>query len=237
MTDSAHILIVEDEKDLAGVLQDYLQASDYKKTIIYNGDEAETWLKTHTVDLVLLDLMLPGKSGLEVCKNLRNYSDTPVIMVTAKVEEIDRLLGLELGADDYICKPYSPREVVARIKAVLKRTHHFMGETQKCTELLKIHSERNQVEYMANTVELTTVEMALFELLYSAPGRIYSRQKILETIYSDYRVVSDRTVDSHVKKLRKKLQILDPNAEFIHSVYGAGYKYEPPEAGTSTILP
>ena len=225
MDKPAHVLIVEDEPDLASLLNDYLVANNFQATVIGNGAEADAWLQQHEPDLILLDLMLPGKNGLDICRDLRKTKETPIIMMTAKVEEIDRLLGLELGADDYICKPYSPREVIARVKAVLKRTHQPQSETRGGLELIK---DANRVSCRGQSVELTTVEMALFELLYSAPGRIFSRQAILENIYSDYRVVSDRTVDSHIKKLRKKLLALTEGEDVIHSVYGAGYKFELP---------
>lgn len=224
------ILIVEDEPDLASVLGEYLEASGYRSHIIHDGIEAEKWLQNNTPDLILLDLMLPGKNGVELCKEYRENSSTPIIMVTAKVEEIDRLLGLELGADDYICKPYSPREVIARVKAVLRRTDNNANEqTNDTSKGIRLDDARQQVQIETTDVELTTIEFRLFSLLYSDPGRIYSRQYILDNIYNDYRIVSDRTVDSHIKKLRKKLQNAAPEIDLIRSVYGAGYKYDPPE--------
>lgn len=223
MSEHAHILIVEDEPELAGLLRDYLLANNFGVTVCYDGLEADAWLQTHFPDLILLDLMLPGKSGLDICRDLRKTRQTPVIMLTAKVEEIDRLLGLELGADDYVCKPYSPREVVARVKAVLRRTQHQTTETD---DGLTVMEGTHKVAFGGSAVALTTVEMALFKLLHSAPGRIFARQLILERIYDDYRVVSDRTVDSHIKKLRKKLETITGGENVIHSVYGAGYKFE-----------
>ncbi len=227
MTENAKlILIVEDEPDLASVLGEYLEASGYRSHIIHDGLDAEQWLQTHTPDLILLDLMLPGKNGIDLCREYREASNIPVIMVTAKVEEIDRLLGLELGADDYICKPYSPREVIARVKAVLRRTD---ANTSSASEGIQLDDNRQQIQIDNTEVELTTIEFRLFSLLFSDPGRIYSRQYILDNIYNDYRIVSDRTVDSHIKKLRKKLQNAAPETDLIRSVYGAGYKYDPPE--------
>ncbi len=220
------ILIVEDEPDLAQLVQDYLSAAEFDSHIIAKGDEVEPWLESNNVDLILLDLMLPGKSGLDICKDIRNHSEKqqiPIIMVTAKVEEIDRLLGLELGADDYVCKPCSPREIVARVKAVLRR---MQSTPQVQRSGVELNDDSQQVTVDGQTAELTTIEYSLLKLLYSEPGKIFSRQFIMDNIYSDYRVVSDRTVDSHVKKLRKKLQDLSPEKEVIHSVYGAGYKYE-----------
>lgn len=218
------VLIVEDEPELAKLLQDYLHASNFSTKIIHNGLEVIPWLKRHKPRLVLLDLMLPGKNGLEICKEIRSFSDTPVMMLTAKVEEIDRLLGLELGADDYICKPFSPREVIARVKAVLRRTE----PTQTAHGLIEVDDRGLKVLAHGNDAELTVVEFQLFSLLFHEPGRIFSREQIMSNIYSDYRVVSDRTIDSHIKKVRKKLEQSLPDSEVIFSVYGAGYKYEPP---------
>ncbi len=216
-----HILIVEDEPELSSLLAEYLANAGFESECIAHGDTASQWLSQHQTDLVVLDLMLPGKDGLTICRELRQHSRIPVIMATAKVEEIDRLLGLEIGADDYICKPYSPREVVARIKAVLRRVH--WPEENKP---IVVDTEKLQVILQGKHVEFTAVEMRLFELLYREPGKIFSRQYIMDHIYTDYRVVSDRTVDSHVKKLRKKLHEAAPDLDLIHSIYGAGYKFE-----------
>jgi two-component system sensor histidine kinase BaeS len=180
---------------------------------------------THSPDLIVLDLMLPGRDGLELCRDIRAFSRVPIIMATARAEEIDRLLGLELGADDYICKPYSPREVVARIKAVLRRARPEARGADGTG--LSLDKAAYKVRAGAAEVELTAVEFHLFATLYGEPGRIYSRAQLMDRIYADQRVVSDRTIDSHIKKLRKKLAELLPGEELIHSVYGAGYRYEP----------
>jgi two-component system response regulator BaeR len=218
------ILIVEDEPDLAALLRDYLQQATFDVAIITDGSQVIPWLATHDPRLILLDLMLPGKDGLEICREIRQASDVPIIMVTARVDEIDRLLGLELGADDYICKPYSPREVVARVRAVLRR-----GQLPSPTMSgISVDRERFKVKIDGSDIDLTVVEFKLFALLFDEPGRIYSRDQIIARIYTDYRVVSDRTVDSHIKKLRKKLQLVVPDQELIFAVYGAGYKFEPP---------
>lgn len=226
MTSSAHILIVEDEPDLAQLLNEYLQAAQYKTTVINNGDDANNWLQENAVDLILLDLMLPGMSGLDICKSVRKNSNVPVIMLTAKIEEIDRLIGLELGADDYICKPYSPREVVARAKAVLRRTLTEINSGAQGPQAVTLCEEHSSVIVHDDEIELTQIEFRMFKLLHEQPGRIFSRQYIMDNIYTDYRVVSDRTVDSHIKKLRKKLQAAAPEQDIIRSVYGAGYKFE-----------
>ena len=181
------------------------------------------WIREHHTDLVLLDIMLPGRDGLEVCREIRTFSQVPVIMVTARVEEIDRILGLELGADDYICKPFSPREVVSRVKAVLRRTRG--GQIPQAQGLV-LDGDRYRARLHGRDLELTAVEFKLLKLLVENSGRIYGREQIMARIYPDDRFVNDRTVDSHIKKLRRKIQAVDPQAELIHSVYGVGYKFE-----------
>ena len=224
------ILVVEDEAKLARLLADYLRASGFEAHCIADGREAVAWVRGQTPDLILLDLMLPGLDGLEVCREVRSFSQVPIIMTTARVEEIDRLLGLELGADDYICKPYSPREVVARVKAVLRRSAPVSDDLAPATRLA-LDEARLQVRAEGRGVELTAVEFQLFAALFREPGRIFSRSQLMYRIYDDQRIVSDRTIDSHIKKLRKKLAELLPGEEVIHSVYGAGYRYEPGRVG------
>lgn len=218
------ILIVEDEEKLAGLMRDYLAQEGYEVSMLHRGDEVEEWVRRHGTDLVLLDLMLPGKSGLEVCKALRAASPAlSIIMVTARVDEIDRLLGLELGADDYICKPFSPREVVARAKAVLRRSRR--GPPQEDAGLV-LDDHGYKAILGGKDLGLTAVEYQLLKVLASQPGRIYTRDQLIDAMYRDERVVSDRTVDSHVKKIRRKIAAVLPGREVIHSLYGVGYKYE-----------
>lgn len=223
------LLIVEDEDKIANVLHDYLVQAGYAVHRLQRGDEVEPWLVAHHADLLLLDLMLPGKSGLEVCKALRaggmRHDGPAIIMVTARVEEIDRLLGLELGADDYICKPFSPREVVARVKAVLRRGPP--AAAQDAERALKLDDAGWRASVGGHDLGLTAVEFQLLRVLMARPGRIFSREQLMDAMYRDERVVADRTVDSHVKKLRRKLQDALPGQDLIQSVYGVGYKYEP----------
>jgi two-component system response regulator BaeR len=221
---SGNILIVEDEPKLAGLLSDYLRASGFEASCLSNGKEVVPWAQAHKPDLILLDLMLPGRDGIEVCKDIRTFSRMPIIMVTARIEEIDRLLGLELGADDYICKPFSPREVIARVKAVLRRTRD--GHTIQAPGLV-LDEHRYRATFHDHDLELTAVEFKLLQFLVANPGRIYGRQQLMDNIYQDERSVSDRTIDSHIKKLRRKIESVDPGVKLIHSVYGVGYKFEP----------
>jgi two-component system response regulator BaeR len=217
------VLIVEDEAKLAGLLRDYLAQDGFEASVLHRGDEVEPWVSTHDVDLVLLDLMLPGKNGLEVCKALRASSGVAIIVVTARVEEIDRLLGLELGADDYICKPFSPREVVARVKAVLRRAKR--GE-RPAEAGVKLDEAGYRATIGDKDLNLTAVEFQLLKVLADHPGRIYTREQLMDAMYRDERVVADRTVDSHIKKIRRKITAVLPDREVVHSVYGLGYKYE-----------
>ena len=233
------ILIAEDEHKIAGVLGDYLGQSGYEVQHLARGDEAADWLTRHPVDLVLLDLMLPGLGGLDLCRALRagqyvansGASAPAVIMITARVEEIDRLLGLELGADDYICKPFSPREVVARVKAVLRRGQHVAAPaaTPAAQDTgLAFDDAAWAARLDGSDLGLTVVEYQLLRVLSAQPGRIYTREQLIHSMYRDERVVSDRTVDSHIKKLRRKLEERLPDQDLIQSVYGLGYKYTPP---------
>jgi two-component system response regulator BaeR len=216
------ILIVEDEQKLAELLKDYLARSSFDTTILDNGNDVVPYVRENKPDLVILDLMLPGRDGMEICKEIRTFSNLPIIMVTARVEEIDRLLGLELGADDYVCKPFSPRELVARVKAVLRRAG---GETTIKAKGLVLDEARYQASLHGVDLQLTAVEFKLLSFLAANPGRIYSRDQLMERIYSDHRIVSDRTIDSHIKKLRKKISGQSPDEELIGSVYGVGYKF------------
>ncbi len=218
------IAIVEDESKLATLLSDYLQKEDYQTSIFEDGSTALEALQHEPPDLILLDLMLPGTDGMTICREIRKTSAVPIIMMTARVEEIDRLLGLELGADDYICKPYSPREVVARVKAVLRRTGSDTTATLDNSFVLQ--EQEATVKVSGQTCSLTQIELGLLKTMVAHPGRIYNREQLMHRIYTDNRIVSDRTIDSHIKKLRQKLKKLDNDAEYIHSVYGIGYKFE-----------
>ncbi|WP_298015843.1 response regulator [uncultured Castellaniella sp.] len=222
-----NILVVEDEPKLAEVLRTYLEAAGYAVRWVDDGLRVMDVVAEWAPDLVLLDLMLPGRDGLDVCRDIRAKTRIPVIMVTARTEEIDRLLGLELGADDYICKPYSPREVVARVRAVLRR---FEAPAPAATSAsgLVIQADAWQASLDGVALDLTPVEFRLLALLASQPGRIFTRDQVLDGLYDDHRVVTDRTVDSHVKNLRRKLAEVRPDDDLIRSVYGVGYRLDLP---------
>jgi two-component system response regulator BaeR len=217
------VLIVEDEEQTAGILADYLRREGYVPFCLTNGADVVPWVREQMPGLILLDLMLPGKGGLEVCKEIRSFSTIPIIMTTARIEEIDRLLGLELGADDYICKPYSPREVVARVKTVLRRA----GTTPTIQAVgLVLDESRYLATLNGIDLELTALEFRLLKFLAANPGRVYNRQQLLDRVYPDQRALNDRAVDNHIKNLRRKITVAGRGEELIHSIYGVGYKLE-----------
>ena len=228
------ILVAEDEPAIASLLEDYLRAEGFGCQVIADGGQVVDWVREQQPDLILLDLMLPNLDGLSICRAVRAFSAVPIIMVTARVEEIDRLLGLEMGADDYVCKPFSPREVVARVRAVLRRPP-LREAHQAASQQLVIDVQRFEARWQEQPLNLTPVEFRLLTALAESPGRVLSRDALMEHAYTDHRVVSDRTIDSHVKNLRRKLEALDADNEWLRSVYGVGYCLNlPPAEGSSS---
>lgn len=223
MVNDSPILIVEDEPKLAALMRDYLSAAGYATQCLDNGLAVVPAVRASEPRLILLDLMLPGCDGLQVCKELRSFSAVPIIMITARVEEVDRLLGLDLGADDYICKPFSPREVVARVKAILRRSPQLLASAP---QRLLIDEEQYQASLDGIALDLTSLELRLLSTLARSPGRVFSRDQLLDRIYSDHRVVTDRTVDSHIRNLRRKLEQACPGEHPIESLYGVGYRFQ-----------
>ena len=238
------ILVVEDEPRLARLVADYLAAAGYDTRIVDNGLDVMPAVRERAPALVLLDLMLPGQDGLAVCRELRAHGDTPVIMLTARVEEVDRLIGLESGADDYICKPFSPREVVARVRTVLRRWRAVPPSAggaalpaalleepaaARPAARLQIDLDSHRARFDGQALDLTPVELRLLAALAVAPGRVFSRDQLLDRLHDDQRALSDRTVDSHVKNLRRKLEQVSPGVEPIRSVYGVGFSLDLPE--------
>lgn len=220
-----HVLIVEDEKKLADVLVQYLEKESFRITHFESGLNVVDWVKDNQPNIILLDLMLPDINGKDLCKEIRQFSSIPIIMVTAMIDEIDRLIGLELGADDYVCKPFSPKEVVARVKAVIRRTEGEYNES-KIYETFEVSDETYSIKYKQNKLDLTPVEFRLLKMFLESPGRVFNRDQILDKIFADGRIVLDRTVDTHVKNLRHKLKIASPDHDYIRSVYGIGYSFE-----------
>ncbi len=225
-----YVLVVEDEPRLALLMADYLRANAMEAAVLDHGDAVLPSVHARMPDLIVLDLMLPGTDGLAICRALRAFSDVPVLMLTARVEEVDRLIGLEAGADDYVCKPFSPREVVARVKAILRRQRRNTATAAlaQSTTGLCCDGERLEARLQGALLPLTPVEFRLLRVLAASPGRVFSRDRLLDQLHDDKRALSDRAIDSHVKNLRRKLQAVLPEQELIHSIYGVGYRYDDP---------
>ena len=220
-----HILIVDDEPGIAEIIGAYLERDGFEASWLSSGAAVMPWLATVQPDLILLDVMLPEVDGLSLCRSIRATSSVPIIMVTARVDEIDRLLGLEIGADDYICKPFSPREVVARIKAVLRR-HAPATAAEPAETGLIVHADRMIALYNGARIDLTPTEFRLLAVMAAHPGKVYSRGQLLDHLSEGYKDVFDRSINSHVKNLRRKLAAAAPGIEFVQSVYGVGYRFE-----------
>ncbi len=222
------ILVVDDEKKICDLLKAYLEKDGYDVMIANDGKQALDLAKTQNPDLVVLDLNLPGMDGLDACKTLRTWSKVPVIMLTARDEETDKIVGLELGADDYVTKPFSPREVVARVKAVLRRLeegkqpddHISVGD-------LILDMAQHEAMYTGKQLQLTPREFSLIAVLARNPGRVYTRLQLLEQAFNEYYEGYERTVDAHIKNIRQKLTKLAPAVSNpLVTVHGVGYKFE-----------
>lgn len=229
MNSSANILIADDEAKMRDLVKMYLVRDGYKVSEAADGEQALSLLSNNTFDLVILDIMMPKIDGLTVCKEIRKSLDIPVIMLTARGEEIDRVIGFELGADDYVVKPFSPRELVARVKALLRRTAAKpSSSTGKVLRFpgLEIKNEAREVEVDGNRVNLTPKEFELLTFMAKNIGRVFTREQLLEFVWG-YDFYGDlRTVDTHVKKLREKISRFGQAAGYIVTVWGVGYKFE-----------
>lgn len=219
------VLVVEDEPKIARLLQDYLQNEGFEASTVGNGEHAVAQVRKSPPDLIILDLMLPGLDGISVCRAIRQFSDVPILMLTARIDEIDRLLGLDTGADDYVCKPFSPREVMARVRALLRRAKTFPGNVDMPWHL---DETRLQIAWRGHWLPLTLVEFRILRKLLSQPGRVFSRAQLLDVIHDDLRDISDRAIDSHIKNLRRKILVAEPDCDPIAAVYGLGYRLELP---------
>jgi two-component system alkaline phosphatase synthesis response regulator PhoP len=223
---SSTILIVEDEIELVRVLRDYLERAGFRVQAASNGTEAVSHFRHAAPDLVLLDLNLPGLDGLDVARQMRRSSEVPIIMLTARVEETDRLIGLELGADDYITKPFSPREVVARVRAVLRRAQ---GRAEAPSVIrasdIEIDVGRHRVLKGGTAVDLTPTEFALLAALAAQPGRAYTRLQLLEASQGEAYEGYERTIDAHIKNLRAKIEADPRRPAYIETVFGVGYRF------------
>jgi two-component system response regulator BaeR len=222
------ILIVEDDKKIADLLKDYLEQASFDVSQLNHGDAVIPEIRANPPDLVLLDIMLPGKDGVTICREIRSFSNLPILFITAKVEEIDRLLGLELGADDYICKPFSPREVVSRVKAVLRRSHPEHDEKKLIAGPIVLRPANHKTTINEKDLHLTPNEFELLKVLMSQPERVFSRSDLVSKIQGYDFDGYDRTIDSHIKNLRKKIDEHLNGQMIIRTVYGIGYTFNMP---------
>ena len=223
---NTELFIVEDEPELAALVADYAKAAGYAPTVFGDGALALDAIRRRPPALVVLDLMLPGLDGLSVCREVRRFSGVPIVMVTARVEEIDRLLGLELGADDYLCKPFSPRELMARIKAILRRAAPSAAPAPAAA--VEVDEAARRIRIHGRALELTPTEYGILAALARRPGQVFSRAQLLDAAREGNANldVADRAIDSHVKNLRRKLDAALPGVEAIHSIYGLGYRFD-----------
>ncbi|CAN7519077.1 response regulator [Acidovorax sp. LjRoot74] len=227
---SPRILVVEDEPDIAAIVVDYLRHAGYTVEHQAEGRAALASIVAAPPDLTLLDIMLPGMDGLDILRQARRHTEHPIIMLTARVEEVDRLIGLELGADDYICKPFSPREVVARVKAVLRRAAPGapLAGVEGVATALVLNENLWQATLHGTPLNLTRREFKLLQVLARQRGRIFSRAQLLDQAYDDTLDVNERAIDSHIKNLRKKLKAASgDDTDWIRSVYGVGFALDP----------
>lgn len=227
--ESVRILVIDDEEAIGNVIKDYLEAQGYEVFWAEDGLSAIDTARRVNPDLIILDLMLPGKSGFDVCKEIRQVSDVPVIMLTAKSDEIDRVLGLELGADDYVTKPFSLRELAARVRAVLRRVGKGIEDQKGVLKVgdITIDADGHQVTVSGNEVALTPTEFSILLFLAERPGRVASRLQLVNASLGEAYVGYERSIDTHISNLRKKIEDDPANPRRLQTVYGVGYKLVP----------
>lgn len=221
-----NILIVDDEKKICEFIKAFLDNEGYYTEVAYDGDSAIDKLNSKKYDLLILDRMLPGISGEEICKYIRDKSDVPIIMLTAKIEDEDKIDGFKLGCDDYICKPFNINELILRVKAILKRISNF-GDKEIISygDELEINTSTHEVKVRGEEVILTNTEYKILLILTNNLKKIYSRDKLLESTIEGYYEKGDRAIDSHIKNLRQKIEIDSRNPKIIQTVYGVGYRF------------
>lgn len=223
------ILVVDDEKKIVDIVKAYLEKDGYTTVAAHDGKTALELVRTEAPDLVVLDLMLPEVSGWDICRTLRAESSVPIIMLTARDDDTDKIVGLELGADDYVTKPFNPRELVSRVRAVLRRSERTVAEKKKFqVGELTVDIEKHEARLGGRRLELTRTEFELLRVLAEAPGRVYSRMQLLDRTQGEAYEGYERTLDSHIKNLRKKLEIDPGQPGYIVTVRGVGYKLADP---------
>ncbi len=235
---SRKILVVDDEMRMVRLVRTYLEGAGYEVVVAYDGAEALHVFRSERPDLVVLDLMLPQIDGLDVAREIRRSGNVPIIMLTARAEETDRLVGLELGADDYVVKPFSPRELVARVRAVLRRAAPMDGALAQATEIisvgdLEVDMAKRQATLGGRLLDLTRVQFDLLAVLARQPGRVFTRMQLLDAVQGESFEGYERTVDAHIKNLRKALDDNPRRPRYILTVRGVGYKLAEPETGNA----
>ena len=225
MTQRRQVLVVEDEVKIASLLLDYLRNEGFAATALGNGAQAVAQARSQPPDLVILDLMLPGMDGISICRAIRQFSSVPILILTARIDEVDRLLGLDTGADDYVCKPFSPRELMARVRALIRRAE---GHLSPQATPWQVDETSLRIAWRGQWLALTPVEFRILRRLLAHPGRVFSRAQLLDVIHDDLRDVSDRAIDSHIKNLRRKILAAEPGCDPVAAVYGLGYRFELP---------
>lgn len=221
------ILIVEDDHNTASLVETYLQREGFVTLVEHDGHLGLQKARTEALDLVILDVMLPHVDGLEICRNLRSESEVPILMLTAREEEIDRVLGFSLGADDYVVKPFSPRELVERVKAILRRTRPSAPSVKPVLQHggLQLDPEKHKVSRDGQSISLTSSEYKLLHTLMASPGRVFTRSELLSHFYDHEEAVVDRVIDVHVNKLRQKIELDPAHPIYIETVRGFGYRF------------
>lgn len=225
MSSARRILVVEDDPRIALLLVDYLRSEGFEAHSLTDGQLALSEIRHAPPSLLILDLNLPGLDGLNLCQAVRKFSDIPILMVTARIDELDRLLGLNSGADDYVCKPFSPREVMARVHALLRRSER---QVTRADGIWTIDDAGLRIGWRGHWLPLTPLEFRMLRQLLSQPGRVFSRGQLLENVHTELRDVSDRAIDTHIKNLRRKMLAIKSDDDCIASVYGVGYRFESP---------
>lgn len=222
-----HILVIEDEVKIAELIEKYLYLEGFKTSLIHDGNCALDAVNELNPDLIILDIMLPGTNGIELCSKIRQFSDVPIIMLTARVEEIDHLIGFDVGADDYVTKPFKPKELMARVKAILKRRRMPSSKPSTFTAgNIIVDPSEYKVLVKNEELKLTINEFSLLKILIASPNKVFSRQDLLTMTQGKYFESYERSIDSHIKNLRKKLTQADPGSHYIESIYGVGYKFK-----------
>ncbi len=227
------ILIVDDDKELVDFLKDYIEKDGYSVEGVYNGKEAMKLFRHRQFDLVVLDLMLPEKDGFKLCKRMRSESEIPIIILTAKTEEDERIKGLELGADDYVTKPFSPGELLARIRAILRRVGEEEGPDEVNYGKLTVNFPKKEILVDNNPVDFTATEFKIFKTLIRRPNQVFSRTQLIHSALGYGYEGFERTIDVHIKHIRDKLQSDPDDPEYIETVFGMGYKFNPKSGGES----